>query len=135
MSIRKNFAVDYDAVTKGRDFEIDGMIFKLAHLGYPNKNWAKAHEQATKPFRQLIASDMLDEKTDERLGLDVFLETVLLDWKGVKIEEDGPEIPFSKEAARKVLTDWPEFYRQLRHLASAIGHFRPVGSVKTDSGN
>lgn len=43
---------------------------------------------------------------EEKAELEVLIDVLLVDWKGVKLSEgDKEEIPYSKEKAREILTD------------------------------
>lgn len=54
-----------------------------------------------KPYARQIENGTMDLKKEKEIMYRVFVESCLVDWKGVEI--DGQEVPFSTDAALKLL--------------------------------
>lgn len=129
MSIFNDFETDRKAETEGVWVEYsenkDGTVcaFKVSRMAKSNKKYAKALERATKPVRRQIELKTLKDEKAEDLFLQVFVETILLDWKNVQTR-DGSEIPFTKEKALEVMTALPDLYDDLQEKAKEMSLFR-----------
>lgn len=97
--------------------------FKIARAGGQNTAFAKALEKATKPYRKAIQTGMLDDKTADSIYKQVFIDTVVLDWKNVE-NSDGEILKFNKENAIKLFSDLPELFADLREQAGNVSLFR-----------
>lgn len=122
-SFRDLYTFDRDCITKGIRFEIMGSGFLLAHAGRSNPDWLVAHERETAPFRKQMELDVLSREDDFKITLGVFTSAILLDWDGVDDEQGNP-IPYSKKAAEKLFTEFPELMQDLRAFAANIANYR-----------
>lgn len=136
-----HFAVAEDKETQGVwispiSDEEGAPKFKLARTGGGNKAYTIAAGKAMKPYGPSIqkGAQNLDPATLDiikGLNFKVFIDHALKDWKNVTSK--GEEIPFSKEAATKLLTELPELYEKLFTEASDISNYRP--DDRADLGN
>jgi hypothetical protein len=129
MSIFSQFETDRTAEVEGVWVDYgensDGTIpsFKVSRMSKANKKYTKALDRATRPHRRAIELETLKEETAESLFLNVFVETVLLDWKNIQ-DRSGNEIPFSKEKALEIMNALPELYDDLQDKAKKAMLFR-----------
>lgn len=94
--------------------------FKLARAGGANENYLKTARKRLGPFQASLES--LPEKALTDMALGLFVDTVLLDWEGV-VDRSGAVLPFSKEAAKKLLTELPNLFAALRAEAEKMSNF------------
>lgn len=101
--------------------------FLISLMGPGNKKYVAAMQANQKKYKHSLKS-MSDERQRE-LMIDVFIDTVLLDWKNVEEYRsekllNGPcEMPFSKENAKFLLTDLPQVLEILSREASEFSNF------------
>lgn len=112
----------------------DSGKFNIARAGGSNKRYQQSLERGMRPYRKSFQQGTLSDEVASKVLLDAFLDSVLLGWDGVT-GEDGNVLPFSKENARKLMTDLPDLFAALREAASDASIFRDVSHRETDSGN
>ncbi len=129
MSLHKQFATNHAKEVDGTWIDYgpneDGTVpgFKLARMGKANKRYTKALDQATRPHRRAIELKALSEELSEKLLLDVFVVTVLLDWRNVQ-DKDGKPIAFNADNAKALFKELPELYEDLQDNAKQSALFR-----------
>jgi hypothetical protein len=96
--------------------------FLLARMSRSNKAYTNAVQRMHDEYGQQLEMGTLDDDTAFELMLDIFVNTVLLDWDGVA-DRDGNDLPFSKENAKRVLTDLPDLYADLNARANKRDYF------------
>lgn len=139
MSLYSQFATDKSAEVEGVWVEYganeDGSIpaFKISRMSKANKKYTKALERATRPHRRAIELETMNNDLAERLFMEVFVDTVLLDWKGIK-QRDGEELEFCKKNALKLFEDLPELYDDLQEKAKKASLFREE-TLEEEAGN
>lgn len=139
MSLYSQFATDQKAEQEGvwveYSAEAEGLIpgFKIARMTRANKRYAKALERATRPHRRAMKIETFSNEAAEKLVMEVFCETVLLDWRNVQTR-DGTPIPFNKSNAVDLFTDLPELYDDLSEHAKNATLFRET-ELEEDSKN
>ncbi len=120
-----------DFLKTSKTYESEGVWFELsektgflvARLGGANTQKVKqATAKHFKPYARMIENGLLDAQKEREITLKVFIECCLLDWKGVEI--DGEAVPFSKEAALKLLLDLPELADTLSAQAQDSKNYR-----------
>lgn len=139
MSLYKTFKTDNNAETNGVWVEYpeneDGSVprFKIARMSKQNKEYQKAMTVALRPVQRQLELKTLSNKAAEEIYFKVFIDKILLGWEKVQ-DEECKELPFSKENAKKLLTDLPELYDDLTRLASDMSLFKEA-SLEEDSKN
>jgi hypothetical protein len=84
-------------------------------------------KQAMKPYRTVLAKtrdfdDAMSQEDQDKLTVTLIVDYVLLDWEGVDYENAA--LPYSKENARKVLTEVPAFRQMVEEAAATLSNFR-----------
>jgi hypothetical protein len=88
---------------------------------------------AMKPFRTVMAKtrdfdDAMSQEDQDKLTVNLLVNYVLLDWEGVEYGTNGDGKPvmlaYSKENARKVLTEVPAFRQMVEEAAATLSNFR-----------
>jgi len=70
---------------------------------YGNRKFQKALNAAMAPYKQAINRGTLSDAKSDQIMVDALVEGILLGWKGITL--NGEELPYSKEAATKLLLD------------------------------
>ena len=120
--------IEYGPNSKG-----DPIRIKIARSGGGNEDFNKAFERATKPYRKAIAAGSLSNAVAEKLYKEVFAEHVVKGWENVE-DESGNPLPYSKDAALKLLSDLPDLYADLKDQAGNLAIFREE-LLEADLGN
>lgn len=120
------FSTEENLEVSGVEVAIGQMFFTLARAGGQNMKFKKAAQAKFKPYEFAIANDALSERQAQELVVDVFVDTVLLGWRNV-YGRDKVLIPYSKEAAIKLLLDLPDLFLRLQNEASTMSNFRKKG--------
>lgn len=123
LSAYDQFESDASLETEGAWVEIGTMSFKLARAGGDNDDFIKTASKRFKPFQAAIAADTMPKQMAADLVVGVFVDTIIKDWKEV-YGRDGVAIPFSKDAAKKLLTDLPNLHVALQAEAAKMANFR-----------
>lgn len=119
-SIYDIYETEAAAEVSGAWIDIGPSQFKLARAGGANEAFQKTATKRLKPFQANL--DNLPKKAADELAAGIFIDTLLLDWKNV-IGRDGLEIAFSKEAARKLLTELPNLFAALQNEANKMSNY------------
>ena len=83
----------------------DGVQFKVrGRWNNPDFKALEAKLSSQVPNDRKVGFD-LSPADKERILNECLVETIILDWAGVKEDEESPEIPFSKEKARELICD------------------------------
>lgn len=101
---------DRDGEENGKWFEDvlypgSGISFKLRRTN--SASVRRVMSRKLQENRGLMKKGKFADDVDRRLFIETLAEAVIVDWKGVVVEEGGEEIPYSVEAAEKLLTDLP----------------------------
>lgn len=114
----KGIWLDYGENDKGKNMRV-----LVARSGGQNKRFSKALEQATRPYRAAIQNNSLPDNIADKIYLGVFVDTVLLDWENIP-DEKGNIVPFSRDAAKSLLNDLPEWFADIKAQAGNMSLFR-----------
>jgi hypothetical protein len=111
-------------------FEVSiGVSFLLRRFGGSNttrvsQSMAKFH----KPFAKLIEAKKLTEEETTRIMAKVFVDSCLVDWKGVT-DGEGKDLVCNFENGVELFVSLPELYLTL------FNHCQEVDSFREDLGN
>lgn len=128
MSIYKLFKTDKNLEQDGVWIEYpeneDGSIpsFKIARMSRSNKNYLKAVEEKTKPYKRQIELNAMKSDLADDMLLDIFVSAILLDWKNV-VTLQGNAFPYSKENAKQLMKMLHDLYDDLQEKAKEIQFF------------
>lgn len=97
-----------------------GIDFKLRRL--KTKPVVKVMNRVMAENRKHMVKGEYPEAIDEAMLIETFAEAVIADWRGVSDGEN--DIPYSKEAAMKLLTELPDLKDTINRIASQGASFR-----------
>ena len=103
----------------------DGLEIKLARAGGKNRKFAKVFEKKTRPHRRRLETMTAKEGLAEKLLIETFATTVVLDWKNIT-DKDGSPWPFSKANCIQLFTDLPDLFAEIREEAQRMDNFQNV---------
>jgi hypothetical protein len=104
---------------------------KVVYTNSPE--YAYKQKVAMKPYRTVLAKtrdfdDAMSQEDQDKLTVQLLVDYVLLDWEGVEYGTNGNgesvELPYSKDNARKVLTEVPAFRQMVEEAAATLSNFR-----------
>lgn len=94
----------------------DGAKVKVARAG--NKENRAEIKRLIAPHKVALRNDKLPDDVLETLTIKAMAGTILLDWDGIK--EDGKAVPYSRENAIRLLTEYKDFRDQVAVLSNEI---------------
>lgn len=132
MGLRSQFAANRDLEREGLWFDIkaamnkDGTIpgFKMARMSVNNPAYQAAMERLYKEHGTAIENDTLANAAARPLLLDIFANTILLDWRNVQPNDDGVNVSHTPANVVSLLDEMPDLYEVLAKYAKQISHFQ-----------
>jgi hypothetical protein len=126
MDLKKEFGTDKTLEEDGAWIDMgDGTQLKIARAG--NKKASEYARQVSKPFQTQIRFGKFTEEGFTKLAIEVAAQFILLDWKN--LQEDGVDVPYSKENALRMLTDYPDFRNFVSASAEDIKNYQKEGEA------
>lgn len=123
LSAYDQFESDASLESEGKWIDVGTMRFKLARAGGDNEAFIKTASKRFKPFQAAMAADTMPKQLATELVVDVFVGTILKDWKDV-YDREGEKIEYSKDAAKALLTELPNLFMALQQESQKMGNFR-----------
>ena len=108
----------------------DGIRMRIARIGNPK--YQKMFQRISKPHRKAIRRGTLKEDVAEKLMIECTAETILLDWEGIEL--DGQSLPYSKENAIKILTDFKDLKEYVNDFANEMEAYMEVDAEEIEEG-
>jgi hypothetical protein len=108
--------------TEGVWVELDGTASIKVRYSDSIESQKKVNDRL-RPYRKLVArdSEAIPQEEQDRLAKGILADYILVDWKG--ITENGAEVAFSRENARRLL-EIPIFRQMVERAAQDIANFR-----------
>jgi hypothetical protein len=105
-------------------FEVSSDIgFLVRRFGGANSPKVKlAMAKLYKPYARMIENDTMPENDQKRIMIKVFVESSVIDWKGIEI--DGKAAEYSVETAVKFFESLPEVFEALMKYATDFANFK-----------
>lgn len=137
MSLKTKFKTDSNAARDGVWFDFsahpnaDGTIpgFRLARSSKHNKKYIAAVRKHTEKYQTeegVVSLEDITEEQSDRMLLEVFIDTILLEWRNFQPDDDGKDLPFSRDNAMFIFAsdDWADLYADLTDKAKKAANFR-----------
>lgn len=118
---------DADSEENGKWFddifeEGSGISLKLRRMN--SQFYGKVLNSIMQENRKLMVKGKFPKDVDARLLIESLAEGIIVDWKGILVEDGGEEIPYTKDAAIKLMTDIPDLKNIVRNLSQSMAAFR-----------
>lgn len=108
---------------KGIDLLFPGDIrIKILRAGGSNKKYDTVLGRLIKPYTRQMKTNTMDKKVSEDLMKELYAESVIIGWSGVKSK--GEDVEFNKENVIKLLDSLPEVFDEIREQADNLANFR-----------
>jgi hypothetical protein len=128
LSLKNKFKTSAAAVRDGVWFDMgkntDGSVcrVRLRRTGRGNPLWSVAFRQHTKDQDM----DSVTPEEDEVITANIFAEANVADWEHFQPEDDGVDLPFTVENAKRILTDpdWVELLKDWQTKANTLAPFQ-----------
>lgn len=129
MDIYKQFSTDKELEEEGVWHDIgEGAKVKVARWG--NKKFQARMRARTKGRQREIQLKTLPESQSEAILTQCIAEAILVDWEG--FEASGKKLPYSVEAAVKVMTELKDFRDIVVSLSEDAEVFRVEQAEETE---
>jgi len=126
MSTYETFKTDEELEKKGIEIDFgDTGCFLVARAGGANQRFKKASEKKFRPYRRQIESGTIDPKVANRLMVEVFAESVILDWQNVT-DENGEEMACTYDNVVKLFTDLPDLFSEIQQEAMKFANYKAM---------
>lgn len=106
-------------IVKGSNEDGTEIAFFVARQGKTNTGYKLAAERAFKPHRSAIKGGTISNETSDAIMLDLFCGHLLKGWENVR-DENGEELVFNIDNAKKLMTDLPDLYEELVSASNDI---------------
>lgn len=124
-NLDKKFRTDKNLEQQGVDLVLDsGVVLRVKRFGGSNSvEMQKALARHYKPVAQKISAGVLTPAEINAIDAKILADACLVGWTGVT-DENGAEVPFSKEKAVEILSELPELTSTVMSYASNYETFR-----------
>lgn len=145
MSLSSLYKVDENKESKGVEFPFppneDGTVpvFIVSRMAQSNVKYAKALEEAVKPYKHLQRTGELKGKLATKVVMEAFVKGCLEGWRHVKFGDivgghNNEDAPFTHDNAIKLFTRLPDLFADLQEFASQLVNFREA-EIEEDAKN
>lgn len=118
------YKTNRDMETEGNWFEVaDGVAFKIKRFGgYNSPEIKKAVAKYHKPHALMISKGLLPDAKEREIHTRAFVESSIVDWKGITIGDEVAE--FTVDKAVEMLVGLPDLVEVLMQEASNFENYR-----------
>jgi hypothetical protein len=129
--IYQMFGVDETKKIGGIEIPMgQGVTVTVAKMGNPK--FRERWQAITKPYQRQIDNETMDSDELDKLMIQCVAETILVDWKGVKVK--GKNFPYSVKNAVTLLTELEEFRDAVIGESRKLANFR-AAMLEDSKGN
>lgn len=128
MSLYAKYETDAAAVNDGTDVQFDENVtvrLRSIHSHEVRSCQRKLAQKSRKLYMR--GGGTLSPADEDRQEVEVCAKAIIVGWSGVT-DRSGASLPFSVDAARQVLTDLPDFRRDIVLAASMSETFRATST-------
>lgn len=130
-NLDKHFKQNNNLEKEGVWFDFGEEVkFLVRRFGGTNIEVKKSMTKYYKPVARLVEKNLLDPDKEKKIMTKAFVESCLVDWKGVEI--DGQPTDFSFDAAIKLFEGLPELLDTLVDCAQESENYK---EYREDVGN
>lgn len=97
--------------------------FLVARAGGKNQKFNQVLQRENRQNKFKIDNDLMGAEEGQQLLIQVFAETVILDWENVR-GPDGELMACTRDNIVKLFTDLPDLFDDVRKQAMTVANFR-----------
>ena len=94
-----------------------------------NLNMQKEYQKYPRVLRMRLESGQTDDDQSDEIMCTVISKTIFLGWKGLK--EDGVDVEYSEEEAKRILQDYPDFRSMIFDIANTAANYHAISVAGT----
>lgn len=134
------FETDKKVEQEGVKLDYGPFYIQVARAGGANTRFRDLLRTRMAPHKRAMATETMSEELQEKIGMEVFCETVVLSWGSEKHGEgkiagrDGKPLDFSVENVKALFKDLPDLARDVFAQSQSVGLFR-AAIADIDAGN
>ena len=129
--LQKEFATDEKSELEGIWEDVaEGAKVLVARVG--NKEYTERFRRLGKGLQRQLDRGTMPEDKQAAILISIIAETILLDWSG--LSDKGKPIEYSRETARTMLKEYPDFRQLVWDIANDAENYR-VKDREDDLGN
>lgn len=106
--------------------------FIVARAGGANRKYLELVRKLSQKYKRQILAGTLDSRVADRITIEAFAKTIVLGWlkqgdDGFQHPVTGPDgqpLPYNFENARKLLTDLPDLFADIKDCAEGASAYR-----------
>lgn len=123
MKLKQQYKTDLEGSENGVWVPIDGQgcalkIARMSNLKYQNRR-----RELERPHQHLTRTTGIPAELANQIFNQCIAETILVDWQGVE-DDEGNEVPYSKEVSYDYIVSMPDFKELVVSLAIDQNTFR-----------
>lgn len=124
-NLHKIFSTSKKHETEGIWIQVDeNVAFLCKRYGGENSSTIqKAIAKYHKPFASAIERNALSVEKSKEILVKIFVDSCVLDWKNIT-DDNGKDIPFTKEKCIELFLDLPELYLIVSDNAAKVENFK-----------
>jgi hypothetical protein len=142
----EQFSTDKALEQTGVEIDYGDFMVTVARAGGGNERFSKVLAAKSKPMRRLIENELISLERANKLLMEVYAETVILNWetkvddKWVKGIERSPDdegeglLPVTKENIQATFERLPDLFTDIQEQSSKVALFRQ-DEQEAESGN
>ena len=126
MDIKNAFGTDERLETEGFQYYLDDDTWiQLAYAGQSNFKYMAALQRQIEANKGKLKRNKITLEQDRLILIDVYTRTIIKGWGG-DWNDEGENIPFSPENAKKLLIKYPSLFTEIVEEAQKIENFRTI---------
>ena len=101
----------------GVSLDYPGFSITIRRAGGSNVDFSRVLSEKLRPYRKKLDKGTMDDKVSEKILLETYAETVVINWKNVK-DRKGHDMPCTAHNCVKLFTDLPDLFRDVQDQAN-----------------
>lgn len=108
---------------KGVDIDYGDFVITIHRAGGANTEYKRVFAEKLKPYQRQYENGTMDDERLNQIAVDVFAETVVKGWDGVK-DREGNDLECTRENIIQVFTDLPDLFGDIVEQAKHFANFQ-----------
>ena len=110
--------------SEGSIYKVGDAIFHVARQGGENKHYSELFQKHFEPYSEQLRNGQIEESFAKKLLIEVFANGCIKGWENV--EYKGEKLEYNEENAIMLMTELPDFYKELSEFSQVIDNYRAV---------